>query len=177
MRGREVTNANPILREKILPAVDAAWMRDRTGYMMMNADYDLDLPAMLDAEQMIRKAEASYDDFAKAVVVHLEGAGWAIWKLDETGGARRLDPDEEEARRRMETFRERVMALGKEHLFYRWVELIQFESQQQGGLTPARQEQLVDKARSLFSQEGVDFDALFASVGGADGFPGLGKSD
>ena len=165
------------MRERIAPAIDSEWMRERTGFMMMGRDYDLDLPAMLDAEQMIKKGDAKYDDFAKAIFIYLDGAGWCMWRIEEaqTAGTQKPDDEEQEARRRMELFRERVMALGKEHLFYRWIELIQFESQQPGGLTPARQEELVGKARDRFSKEGIDFDSLFSSVGGVDGFPGLGS--
>lgn len=177
IRGREVTPDNRILLQRIMPAIDSGWMKERTGFMMMNRDYDLDLAAMLDAEQMIEKGDAKYEDFAKTVFIYLEGAGWCMWRVDEqmTRSASQPDAEEQEARRRMELFRERVMVLDKEHLFYRWIEMIQYESQQPDGLTPARQEQLVEKARDLFSREGVDFDSLFASVGGADGFPGLGK--
>ncbi|KAL9048582.1 MAG: hypothetical protein Q9162_007648 [Coniocarpon cinnabarinum] len=176
-RGREITPENPVLRDRILPAVDSEYLRERTGYMMMGKNYDLDLPAMMDAEQMIKKGEAKFDDFETAVYIYLDGNGWCVWNVDDEKklNHRRPDLDEAEARRRMELFRERVMAMGKEHLFYRWIELIQFESQQPGGLTVARQEELVGKARELFGREGVEFDALFSSVGGADGFPGLGK--
>ena len=175
IRGREVTSTNPILSERILPAIDSGYLSTRTGYMMMGREFDLDLPAMLDAEQMLEKGEASYEDFLRAVVIHLDGTGWVVWNLQGDVSARKLDAEEEEARRRIETFRDRLVAMGKEHLFYRWIELVQFESQQPGGLTPFRQDELIGKARDLFSREGINFDALFASVGGVDGFPGLGK--
>ena len=170
----------PVLRDRILPAIDTEWMRTRTGYMMMNADYDLDLPAMLDAEGMVQKGQASYTDFTKAVFVHLEDAGWCMWKIEEGQStvASDTDLDEQEARQRIEGFRERLKALGKEDLFYRWIEMLQFETQQPGGLrNTERQAHFIEKARNLFVCEGVDFDKLFSSVGGAGGFPGLGKND
>ena len=168
--------ANTTVRERVIPAVDSEWMRERTGYMMMGRNYDLDFPAMLDAESMVEKGEAKLSDFSKALFANLEGHGWLMWKFEDDAPLESSPEEkglEEDARKRMERLKNLLAAQGKERLFYRWIELIQYESEQPGGLSPQRYPVIVQKARDLFSKEGVDFDELLKSVGGAEQFPGL----
>ncbi|KAI9803001.1 MAG: hypothetical protein M1825_002234 [Sarcosagium campestre] len=42
----EKSQQGGLLKERILPALDPAWMRPRTGYMMLSADWDLHFDAM-----------------------------------------------------------------------------------------------------------------------------------
>ena len=66
--------------------------------------------------------------------------------------------------------------MGKESLFFRWIELIQYESNQPGGFTAERQSQAVTKAKALFQEQDVDFDAFLTSIGGIESFPGLDET-
>lgn len=143
---------------------------------MMNSDYDLDFPAMLDAERMIEKAEAKPIDFSTSVFIYLDGIGWCLWRIEDEMNpkAEVNNLDEEAARKRMITLKDYLANLGKERLFYRLIELLQYESEQPQGISVDRQEELVQKARDLFSQEGINFNDLMASIGGIQGFPGLG---
>ena len=63
--------------------------------------------------------------------------------------------------------------MGKESLFFRWIELIQFESTQPGGFGPEKQQQAMEKAKAMFEADGVDFDAFWAQVGDWEGLPGI----
>ena len=67
--------------------------------------------------------------------------------------------------------------MGKESLFFRWIELIQYESSQPGGFIPQRQADAVSKAKQLFENAGVDFEEFMHSIGGLDGVPGLAPAD
>lgn len=73
-------------------------------------------------------------------------------------------------------FKDRLTAIGKENLFFRWIELIQYESSQPGGFTPERQQDAVVKAKELFERQGVDFEQFIKDIGGLDGIPGLENS-
>lgn len=66
--------------------------------------------------------------------------------------------------------------MGKENLFFRWIEIVQFESSQPGGFTPERQVRAVDQARQAFKEQGVDFEEFVKSVGGMDAMPGAGAA-
>jgi hypothetical protein len=70
-------------------------------------------------------------------------------------------------------FRDALTALGKEDLFFRWVEMIQFETSQPGGFTHEKQVVAAQKIRDLFTSNGVDFDALWKETVGTDGLTGM----
>lgn len=58
--------------------------------------------------------------------------------------------------------------MGKEDLFYRWVELIQYESTRPGGFTQERQLEAGLKVQALFQEHGVDYIDFENSIGGME---------
>jgi hypothetical protein len=83
---------------------------------------------------------------------------------------------EEEGRKKILAFKDELTAMGKENLFFRWVELIQYESTQPGGFGPDRQAEAVAKAKELFESQGIDFEKFWAKVGGMENMPGMDVS-
>lgn len=75
--------------------------------------------------------------------------------------------------RKIVAFKDELTSLGKENLFFRWIELVQFESSQPGGFGPERQRKTMAKAKEMFEAQGIDFDQLFARIGGMEGMPGM----
>jgi hypothetical protein len=75
--------------------------------------------------------------------------------------------------RKIVAFKDELTALGKESLFFRWIELVQFESSQAGGFGPERQQQTMLKAKQMFEEQGIDFDKFWAKIGGMQGMPGM----
>ena len=165
-------DADPaVYQEKIMPAVDRKWIKDKTGYLMMDKNWDLDFQGMITAHKLISEGKMSLDDFKKTVIVYSEDHGWIIWalhKLDE--GA------EDEGRKKIILFKDKLTAMGKENLFFKWIELIQYETSQPGGFTAERQRATMTKAKELFESQGVDFDQFWKEVGGVQGMPGLSSS-
>jgi hypothetical protein len=102
------------------------------------------------------------------VLVNTDADGWLIWRVE--------DEDTAEARTRSAqsdqilAFKDKLTAMGKEDLFFRWVELIQYESTQPGGFTPERQRSAMLQAKELFEKENVDFARFWQEVGGMEGF-------
>ncbi|KAI9725289.1 MAG: hypothetical protein M1828_003304 [Chrysothrix sp. TS-e1954] len=162
---------NPFFKVRILPAIDKRYMHGKSGYLMMGKDYDLDFDAMTYATQLVTKGSMTFQDFEKTVIVHSEAHGWMAWNVHplDTGS-------EEEARKKIIAFKERLTAMRKESLFFRWIELIQYESNQPGGFTPERRTRAVTKAKALFEEQGVNFEDFLTSVGGLEEFPGLDES-
>ena len=91
----------------------------------------------------------------------------------ETAGGASGSAQEEEGRRKIVAFKDELTSLGKESLFFRWIELVQFESSQPGGFTPDRQQKTMEKAKEMFESQGVDFDKFWAKIGGMQGMPGM----
>ncbi|KAK5170767.1 hypothetical protein LTR04_004091 [Oleoguttula sp. CCFEE 6159] len=162
---------NPFFKVRILPAIDRQWMHGKTGYLMMDKNWDLDFALMIEVTALVMVGTLSFDDLQKSVIAYSEElSSWLLWpvhKLDEasSGG--------EEGRKRIIRFKDTLTALGKESVFFKWIELIQYESSQPGGFTPERQQSAVAKARHVFQEQGIDFEEFLSAVGGVDGLPGL----
>jgi hypothetical protein len=160
-----------VYKERIMPAVDKKWCRDKTSYLMIDKNWDLDFAGMVTAHDLVKQGKATLEDFQKSVIVYSEDHGWLVWplwKLDEGS--------EEEARKKIVVFKDKLTAMGKENLFFRWVELIQFETSQPGGFTPERQAHTMKQAKELFESQGVDFDQFWKEIGGVQGLPGMSTS-
>jgi hypothetical protein len=162
---------SPFFKTRILPAVDMHRLREKTGYLLMDKDFDLDFYGMIAATHLLDNKDITLDHLRTSVFVWVgteENGEWAVWncgKLDE--GA------ETEARNKIILFKDRLTAMGKESLFFKWVELIQFESSAAEGFTYERQAAAADKAKKMFEADGVDFDKFLESIGGLDGLPGM----
>lgn len=162
---------SPFFKTRILPGVDAKRLREKTGYMLMDGDFDLDFYGMIAATQLLDRKTISIDQLRKSVFVFVgeENSGqWAVWdcsKLDQGS--------ETEARNKVIEFKDRLTAMGKENLFFKWVELIQYESNAPGGFTQERQVAAAEKAKKMFEEQGVDWEAFSKEIGGLDGMPGM----
>ncbi|EUC44977.1 hypothetical protein COCMIDRAFT_96770 [Bipolaris oryzae ATCC 44560] len=160
---------SPFFKTRILPAVDKQRLREKTGYMLMDADFDLDFFGMVAATQLLDRKDITLDHVRKSVFVYVgdaerDNGQWAVWdcaKLDEGS--------ETEAREKVVAFKDKLTAMGKESLFFRWVELIQYESSAPGGFTPERQAAAAEKVKQMFEDQGVDFEQFSREIGGLDG--------
>ena len=150
-------------------AVDPLWMSEKTGYLMLNKEWDLDWKAMITATKLADKGTLSYEDFKTTILVPTEEFGWMIIETASAGGSAK----EEEGRRKIVAFKDELTAMGKENLFFRWIELVQFESSRPGGFGPEQQQKTMAKAQALFESQGIDFDKFWAKIGGMEGMPGM----
>ncbi|KAL2151273.1 hypothetical protein VTH82DRAFT_6371 [Thermothelomyces myriococcoides] len=159
-------------REAIMAHVRRAtapmFMQQKTGYLTMNGEWDLDWKGMVDATRLADKGEISLDAFGTVVLLHHAKFGWVTVDLGNGTSA-----EQEERRRQVMAFRDALAKLGKEDLFFRWVEMIQFETTQPGGFTPEKQVAAAQKVRDMFKSNGVDFDGLWKEAVGTDGLAGM----
>lgn len=165
-------------RDKIVAAVTPERIQ-KPGYMLVDADWDLDYDGMITAHELVdpttrnnRKGDAvKLEEFRTAVLVNTDADGWLIWHVgdEESSNADKAQVGSEQ-RDQILAFREKLAALGKEDLFFRWVEIIQYESTQPGGFTTERQQSAMVQAKQLFEEGGVDFASLWRDVGGIEGF-------
>ncbi|EKG20090.1 hypothetical protein MPH_02589 [Macrophomina phaseolina MS6] len=159
-----------VFRQKVLPAIERRYVREKTGSLMVDANWDLDFEAMILAHGLLEKGEVKEERFEKSVWIYPgDEVGWCVWEVHRLDG----EGAEAEGRQKIVAFKDRLTAMGKENLFFRWIELIQYESSQPGGFTPERQQSAVVKAKELFERQGVDFEKFVAEIGGLDGIPGL----
>ncbi|KAE8351731.1 hypothetical protein BDV28DRAFT_136485 [Aspergillus coremiiformis] len=159
------------MRDKIVAAVTPDRIK-KTGYLLVDADWNLDYDAMIKAHELVDNSKKDdgmpLDEFRTAVIVNTDADGWLIWHVE--------DEDTPEGRARSNqrdqilAFKDKLTAMGKEDLFFRWAELIQYESTRPGGFTPERQQSAMVQAKKLFENENVDFAQFWQEVGGLEGF-------
>ncbi|KAK3319812.1 hypothetical protein B0T19DRAFT_433080 [Cercophora scortea] len=154
---------------KVRDATAPLLLQEKTGYLTMNADWDLDWAAMVEATQLVDAKVLPLVAFKVLVLLHHNDFGWLCVDLD-TGGS---NAKEEERRKHVFAFRDALAAVGKEDLFFRWIEVIQFETSQPQGFTAERQLEVAQKVRDLFKENGIDFDEFWKESVGSDPMAGV----
>lgn len=66
---------------RVFPVVDKGWVDARTGYAMMDRDWELYFAGMVDAHRLVGVGEVPWEDFERKVMVWTEGEGWLIWEV------------------------------------------------------------------------------------------------
>lgn len=157
-----------ILFPKVWRAVDPGWMKEKTGYLMLNNDWDLDWRSMVFATKLVDKKTLPLDDFRTTIYLHNKDFGWLILQTAAGGSAQ-----EEDGRKKIIAFKDELTLMGKENLFFKWIELIQYESSKPDGFGKEQQAKTMVKARAMFESQGIDFDAFWQKIGGMEGLPGM----
>ncbi|KAF2724531.1 hypothetical protein K431DRAFT_291620 [Polychaeton citri CBS 116435] len=175
MKGVRQGQENAFFKTRILPAIERGFVREKTGYLMMNESWDLDFELMIYMHILIEKQKAfSLMDIDKLVFAHLgEGKGWVTWKWE-------AEDQVSEARRgKILAFKERLTSMGKESVFWKWAEIVEEErlkGEESGdGMSMQRQEKVAERVQRVFGKNGLDFEEIIRSVGGLDDMV-VGKS-
>ena len=162
-------------RNRIVAAVTPSRI-EKTGYMLIDASWNLDYDAMIHAHELVALTRQGkgipLDEFRTAVLVNTDDDGWLIWRTGEEDGTGESRMSQ---RQQIVAFKDKLTDMGKEDLFFRWVEIIQYESTRPGGFTPERQYTAMSQAKKLFEENGVDFSRFWRDVGGMEGLAGFEK--
>lgn len=161
-------NSQDVFMALVGVATSSILLEEKTGYLLMNKEWNLDWGVMIDAATMVDKKMAAIEAFKLVVLVHHDEFGWVA--VDHKMGD---SVAEDERRRQVFLFKDALNSLGKEDLFYRWIEVVQYEASQPGGFSAERQEVVAQQIRDLFQKEGVDFDQLWKESVGTDGIAGM----
>ncbi|KAJ5436465.1 hypothetical protein N7445_007350 [Penicillium cf. griseofulvum] len=157
-------------RDKIVAAVTPERI-GKTGYLLVDEDWNLDYAAMVRAHALVDRTRRGdgvrLDEFRTAVLVNTDADGWLIWRVgdDNTPAGEKQSVQRDQ----ILAFKEKLAEMGKDDLFLRWVELIQWESSQPGGFTAERQRSAMLQAKQMFEDENVDFSQFWDDMGGMEG--------
>lgn len=163
-----------LYKERVLPGIDAAWVRGRTGMSMLDLNWDLWYQGMADAHMLIDKGQVKIEDFSsRMVVVHESKRGWLMWRCDND----EANDGNNDKMEKIQRIKARLDVMGKEGLFWKWIELVQFETKtnDDNNTVGGVQMRLRRKGREMFAEEGVDFDDFWKEFGGLEDMPGLKK--
>lgn len=158
-----------VMKERIGPAVSKEWVRDKTGYLMMDKSWDLFFAGMIEAHALVDGGKTQIEEFRTSVFVYTERTGWLVWEVWKEHEEWRGD----EGTRKLQQIKDKLTGAGKENLFFRWIEVVQSETSHPGPFTVEKQQKAVLKIREEFEEQGVDFDEFWKDVGGVESMPGM----
>ncbi|EMC92878.1 hypothetical protein BAUCODRAFT_37791 [Baudoinia panamericana UAMH 10762] len=165
MQGIKQGDDSPFFKTRILPAIEKQFMRSKTGYLMMDKSWDLDFQLMLDAHTLVRRKEVKINDLDKLVLVHQDGVGWLAWQWETENDVI------EDRRKRVVAFKDKLTGMGKESLFFKWMEIVESERDADGSFTIEAQQKVVKRVQAAFESEGIDFEELSRTIGGLEELP------
>lgn len=145
-------------------------MTTKNALTLLDKDWDLDYAGMVDATYLLDTAKISTTDIDRVVLVPWQGK-WYTWyphASEASAGQPAGEKDEN-----LENFRKHLVKLGCEDVFYRWIELIQYETSQPGGFTVARRQAAEAELRKMLQTRYKDDKAFIDSLGGLASIPGL----
>ena len=154
------------LKYKVGPAMMPSYL-NKTGYLLLDKDFDLDFRGILDAYRLaeVDPPRLKLEEIDGLVFV-CYGGQWLMWRPN-------AKPEEAEEDPKVENFKQKLMELKCQDIFYRWIEIVQFETNQSGGFTKAKQKGAMEELKRLLKAKRVDFETMLADVGGKEGVPGL----
>lgn len=158
------------LKVKVDPAMRPTYLA-KTGYLLLDKDWDLDFKAMLDAHKLAEKGTIQAKDLDNLVLVHYQKQ-WLVWRVHEVPEVARKDGPQDDM---LEKFRTKLAGLGAEDVFFRWIEVVQYETSRPGGFTEGRQAEALRDLKTLLTRKGVDYATFWEEIGGQAGLPGFGS--
>lgn len=163
MQGVKQGQENPYFKTRILPAIEPVFMQ-KTGYLMMDRSWDLEFELMVDSHFLASEKAFKIEELDKLVLAFSDGNGWLAWNWEG-------DDVVEGRRQKVVAFKEKLTALGKESLFWKWTEIVEEEREADGSFSIEKQEKVAMRVQKEFEQNGVDFDAVIKSIGGLGEVP------
>ncbi|RMZ82723.1 hypothetical protein DV738_g1639, partial [Chaetothyriales sp. CBS 135597] len=173
----------------------------KTGYLLLDKYYDLDFRAMLDAHRLAGTSESSpsekeepprlaIDEIDGCVFVFY-GGQWLVWRPNERDGgatekatthSQAQQEQEEPGDAKVERFRRALVRRKCRDVFYRWIEIVQFETNQPTTERADRSGVIVDEQqrrkalaelKKLLEAKGVALDSVLDDIGGVQELPGF----
>jgi hypothetical protein len=91
--------------------------------------------------------------------------GWVCWRWEVEGDVI------EHRRKKVVQFKDVLVKLGKESLFWKWAEIVEEERDADGGFSESGQKKVVQRVQEEFEREGVDFEEVVGKIGGLEDVP------
>ena len=198
------------LKAAILPALEERRLREKTGYLLVDREWDLDFRAMNWAHGKIEAGVLDWEDVTAPAAYAWYGGRWICWRMGDDGsvgddevvdgtivtaGADRLlkangkvngnirgantanttspNKTNDESTRKLDRFRKTMDDRGCEDVFFRWIEIVQFESSGPGGLTEGGRGRALMELKGLLQEKGVDLTEVLEVIGGVKELPGM----
>ena len=156
------------IKVKVDPAMRTSTL-EKTGYLLLDKDWDLDFKAMLDAHKLVERGTVQMNDLESLVLVYYQKQ-WLVWKVHDLPQPTASERQQDSV---VEKFRSSLAELGAEDVFFRWIEIVQYETSQPGGFTQGRQAEAMRELKKLLEKKRVDYGKFWENIGGEAGLPGF----
>lgn len=156
--------------------VEAAMLRSygsKTALSLLDRDWDLDYHAMSDAHRLAADGRLKLEEVQELAFVYYHKQ-WLVWHIHE---AHEVPLSDLEADVKVRNFREKLTGLGCEDVFFRFIEIIQYETNQPGGFLPGPRARALRELDQMLSSKGVDSGRFLHDIGGHIALPGFPELD
>ncbi|KAL2436272.1 hypothetical protein ABEF95_007369 [Exophiala dermatitidis] len=157
------------IKVKVDPAMRTSYIA-KTGYLLLDKDWDLDFKAMLDAHRLVDNGTVQLKDMENLALVYYKKQ-WLVWRVHEQVPQPSKEAGQQDDN--LEKFRAKLAGLGAEDVFFRWIEIVQFETSQPRGFTEERRGEALRELKSRLTRKGVDYASFLEDIGGQDSLPGF----
>jgi hypothetical protein len=124
----------------------------KTGYLLLDKDWDLDFKGILDAHRLVDSGTIQLKDLQDIALVYYQKQ-WLIWYVHEEP---MVTAKVEEQDTILQVFRNKLKELGAESVFFRWIEILQYQTSRPGGFTEGRQDEALRELKQLVEAKRVD---------------------
>ena len=165
--------------EVIRDAVDTQWLEKKSGMVMANWEWDIDYTAMITAQSLLSAPSSSSstttstENTPKTLQQAIQSHGPLVIAYSSQNGWQVHHPslhqqwNQDPPQNRIQALKNELTRLGHESLFFRWVELMQYESSTHGD--KFSREMAVEASKRCFEEKGVGWEEVVGKVGGGDG--------
>lgn len=143
----------------------------KNALSLLDRDWDLDYCAMVDATELLDKGSIKSNDLDHVILVPWNGR-WYCWYPHSTGASIMAEVSGQQDDK-LEKFKKTLVELGCEDVFYRWIEIIQYETNQPGALSAKKKQEAEQELRRMLRDRKKDDESFMKSIGGSNGVPGL----
>ena len=160
--------------EIIRAATTPSRIQSKPGLLLIDKDWELYYTGMVDAHTLLSDPTSGLtrQELTKngpiVCIFDATTSSWKIWRPWSDGQEL---PRNDGGKLRL--FKDLLTAMGREGLFFRWVEVVQHESSSAEVFTSERREKVVKVSRELFEREGVRWDEVVDGIGGLEGLFGM----
>ncbi|KAK5088871.1 hypothetical protein LTR05_003093 [Lithohypha guttulata] len=145
----------------------------KNALSLLDKDWDLDYRAMVDTAELIDAAKLTWPDLDHVVLVPWQGK-WYSWYPHGVSTAISSGQPAKKQDEKLEEFKKALIELKCEDIFYRWIEIVQFETSQPAGLTPNKKMEMEQELKNMLEARNKDFASFLQVIGGLSSVPGLG---
>ena len=131
---------------------------------------------MITAHELIKTKDIQLEDFEQPTAYLFYQGQWVAWRLPSTTSQSRKGINGSLAGSespQMKRFHDKMKSLGCEDIFYRWIELVQFESSGPGGMKEKGKERALKELDTLLTEKGVETNKFLEEMGGSKNLPGM----